>query len=543
MSAELTTGPVISSPIPPSAVGNDNPLGIKIKEITKPEEIRITDEKPKFKVSTSTSTTTTTTTEPSPTYPFSTSEPTFEAVSSTSESAAALDQFNKTDDPFQLGEEFEQDLFNGSDTNKNVREVDSGFINGLDVGAEEMYKVEVEPQVEDVDALEVGDQDSRSLFASSSTTSTTSETPLEDVKQVIVLDNFGEAKPINVVGTSELQFGGGSPDEDINTYDFLASSSSSPGPSTPMYIDSDGGSGAGAGAGHTEMSSSSSTTHASTTDAAEGTATTTSPQSEETFTESSPSSSSQSPVPESEETESSSEETAFGLMSSSAAPPSRIQSHQVSVTESAPLENEDLTNPEYPKLPEDLSQHQEEHAGNYAGNYADAEERSPGEPHLVPEWERNNATGHDTIHKEGEEEEEEGRTSDEESNSVFNNYGDVKASPSPSGFPAVAEQTTEEGHWLFHSYGGVNLDGDMMSENATKSEGEDEGRNSPKDDVESLKMMSGGEVGVLSRRISEEEKGHAMDEVQEEQDEGGKRGRAPIMGRYLSGETSFWDLI
>lgn len=530
-------------------MGNDNPLGIKIKEITKPEEIRITDEKPKFKVSTSTSTTTTTTTEPSPTYPFSTSEPTeatFEAVS-TSESATAFDQsFNKTtDDPFQLGEEFEQDLFNGSDTNKNVREVDSGFINGLDVGAEEAYK---EPQVEDVGpALEIGDQDSRSLFDSSSTTSTTTETPQqpqEDVKQVIVLDNFGEAKPINVVGTSELQFGGGSPDEDINTYDFLASSSSSSssfsslGSSTPMYIDPDGGS--GAGEGHTEKSISSSTTSASTTDAAEGSATTSPPQSEETFTEASLSSLSPSAVPESEEVESSSEETTFGLMSSSAAPPSRIQSHQVSVTESAPLENEDLTNPEYPKLPEDLSQHQEEHAGNYAGNYADAEERSPGEPHLVPEWERNNATGKDTI-----QEQEEGKTSDEETNSVFNNYGDQKASPSPSGSPSAAEQTTE-GHWLYHSYGGANLDGDMMSENATKGEGEDEGRisPSPKDDVESLKMMSGGgDVGVLRRRISEQEKGLAMDEEEEEQDEGGKSERGPIMGRYLSGEKSFWDLI
>lgn len=46
-------------------LANENPLGIKIKEITKPEEIRITDDKPKpfnpFKSTTTTTTTTTTT--------------------------------------------------------------------------------------------------------------------------------------------------------------------------------------------------------------------------------------------------------------------------------------------------------------------------------------------------------------------------------------------------------------------------------------------------------------------------------------------------
>lgn len=36
---------------------SDNPLGIKIKEITKPEEIRITDDKPKNQLPKSTSTT------------------------------------------------------------------------------------------------------------------------------------------------------------------------------------------------------------------------------------------------------------------------------------------------------------------------------------------------------------------------------------------------------------------------------------------------------------------------------------------------------
>lgn len=42
-------------------LANENPLGIKIKEITKPEEIRITDDKPKaFKPTKSTTTTTTT---------------------------------------------------------------------------------------------------------------------------------------------------------------------------------------------------------------------------------------------------------------------------------------------------------------------------------------------------------------------------------------------------------------------------------------------------------------------------------------------------
>lgn len=68
-------------------LANENPLGIKIKEITKPEEIRITDDKPKpfnpFK-STTTTTTTTTSTTTSPT-----------TVASTT--AAALDVTTETE--------------------------------------------------------------------------------------------------------------------------------------------------------------------------------------------------------------------------------------------------------------------------------------------------------------------------------------------------------------------------------------------------------------------------------------------------------------
>lgn len=44
---QSTTEPSVSSEEPPRAHNPDNPLGIKIKEITKPEEIRITDDKPK----------------------------------------------------------------------------------------------------------------------------------------------------------------------------------------------------------------------------------------------------------------------------------------------------------------------------------------------------------------------------------------------------------------------------------------------------------------------------------------------------------------
>lgn len=70
-------------------LANENPLGITIKEITKPEEIRITDDKPKpfnpFKSTTTTTTTTTTTVSPSTTT--TTTAETIESTTASTESA------------------------------------------------------------------------------------------------------------------------------------------------------------------------------------------------------------------------------------------------------------------------------------------------------------------------------------------------------------------------------------------------------------------------------------------------------------------------
>lgn len=71
-------------------LANENPLGIKIKEITKPEEIRITDDQPKpfnpFKSTTTTTTTTTTTSPTTTTISMAPTTPT--SVSTTVESSS-----------------------------------------------------------------------------------------------------------------------------------------------------------------------------------------------------------------------------------------------------------------------------------------------------------------------------------------------------------------------------------------------------------------------------------------------------------------------
>lgn len=538
-SPSLATSSSASAAVPPSAVGNDNPLGIKIKEITKPEEIRIIDEKPKFVVKVSSTTTTTTTTTESPstttttvTASSSSSSPSDAETTTDSYSTSTFDQFNKTDDPFQLDDAFEQDLVNTTDTNKNVREVhDGGFINGLDVGEEiEPEQVFDEPIVseDDNDASEV--HDLRAFVAGSSTTSSTTEnTPQmdmveaeqqqhKDVKQVIFVDNFGESKPITVSGTSDLQFGGGSPDEDINTYDFMASSSSAApsDTSTPVYIDENSGSSTG-GEFADDLAGKPSTNNEVYVTPGEITAETTGEDetTQETIlsldslaNNSTEGESGKSQEISSEEVETD-QETAFNSSSTTESSLSTSSSpvhHEVN--ENTPLENDDQTNPSYPKLPEDLTQHQ--HVSNI-GNYADAEERSPGEPHLVPEWERNNGTT---------------TTSEEETNSVF----DEQRSGENGG--------TTEGS-KFDETDGISLYGDMMSEKApvVGDEGEEVHANSdvdvksvpsPKEDVESLKMMS-----------SQGEQGRSSSSSYSWSRRSDHHGAA----RYFGGETSFWDLF
>lgn len=574
--AELVTAPstTSSSLTASNSNSNDNPLGIKIKEITKPEEIRITDEKPKFvvKVSTSTSSTTTSTTTPSSTTissssssltndPETTSDESLMSTVTSQSTATSFDQFNNTDDPFQLGSEFEQDLVNnGTDTNKNVREVnDGGFsLNALDdvddiieeEGQDQNPKEEQEIAPEDDEHNET-----RSMFSS------TEQSPIEmegsehkDIKQVIIVDRHGASKPITVIGSSNLQFGGGSPEEDVESFEYSPSHSSTSTTSS-SFID-DQGSGSGSGWGdiygvsnetttQSDLDGNDSTKHEifigvpGDVQPNEGSAAEEDASPDSLWDDSYNSTTAASVDLSSGEIQSSGENKFVNTtdevnMKSGDAP----HPHGMA-TEVAPLENDELSNPEYPKLPEDFSihpeeeqQHQDDHIFMHlsttapsVANFADVEERSPGEPHLVPEWERKNGTEKENLE---EEELNEGQAiSEEELNLVDENHeGELLSSSSSS------VEVTTEGK-LRKDFGGISLHDDMMSENSTE---ERRVSPSPKDDVESLKMRQ--EEGVRTEVDIKAEV-----EAERESYVGFDSKRTETLGRYMSKEMSLWDLF
>lgn len=118
-------------------LANENPLGIKIKEITKPEEIRITDDKPKpfnpFKSTTTTTTTTTTTMTPTTTSaPTATPTPTTIAPESSSE--AVTQSTTETTSLSSLSTETNEDS-STEDTNRASNSSDHESRDYMDDGA------------------------------------------------------------------------------------------------------------------------------------------------------------------------------------------------------------------------------------------------------------------------------------------------------------------------------------------------------------------------------------------------------------------------
>lgn len=175
----------------------------------------------------------------------------------------------------------------------------------------------------------------------------------------------------------------------------------------------------------------------------------------------------------------------------------KVSPSDTTVADRTPFQNDELTNPEYPNIPEDLTIHgEQEHpedqmfihsspATPLSDHYVDAQKRSPGEPHLIPEWERTNGTEEmANFEEENMEEESHGKgDSSEETNLVDGGNGKSSEPTTTSSFR--------------FDIGDINLEDDMMEENSTE-----EKRNSPspKDDVESLKMRH--ETESNSERMS-----------------------------------------
>lgn len=544
-----------------SATGNDNPSGIKIKEITKPEEIRITDEKPKFvvKVSTTTSTTTPSTTISSSTTndPETTSEGSPISTSPVVSQSTSFDhdQFNNTDDPFQLGSDFEQELTaNGTDTNKNVREVnDGGF--SLNALADEGDPIEEEEeQIEEENKSKekrepAAEDDTRSMFSS------TEQSPVEmegsehkDIKQVIIVDRHGASKPITVIGSSNLQFGGGSPEEDVDSFEYSPSHSSTSATSSPNADDQGSGSGSGWGEIYgannetttpSDLDGNDSTKHEifigipEDVQSIEGSAAEDDASPDSLWDDSYNSTTESSVELNSREMELSDENKFVNTTEDAKKPSGDAHLPQGTVTEVTPSENDELSNPEYPKLPEDFSihpeeeqQHPEDHIFMHLSttspsvvNFADVEERSPGEPHLVPEWERKNGTEKENL----EEELNGGQVISEEELNLVDETHEGEISSSVEG--------TTDGK-LRMDFGGISLHDDMMSENSTE---ERRVSPSPKDDVESLKMRQ--EEGVTQTEVE------IKAEIDAERESFVEIDSKRTEGRYMSKEMSLWDLF
>lgn len=169
------------NPSPSLQFANENPLGIKIKEITKPEEIRITDDKPKpynpFK-STTTTTTTSTTTMPSTT-----------TVESTSEEVTSEEVGNGISTSTIMGistenprETFTEDTNQSSNEHESRDYMDDGAFNGdsSTSGApptKSSAEGEVEPQVllVSADSNSIGDDSGNKSVRQTTENSTSGE--------------------------------------------------------------------------------------------------------------------------------------------------------------------------------------------------------------------------------------------------------------------------------------------------------------------------------------------------------------------------------
>ncbi|XP_058814356.1 uncharacterized protein LOC131678303 [Topomyia yanbarensis] len=199
--AASTATPESSTPVKvlmPAA--SNNPLGIKIKEITKPEEIRLTDSRPKMS----------TTTTIAPSSNDDTDRPTTASSVSYGEEANNLEHLdlNVTDD--------------GEDGMKNVRHTDEDMIsNGTSEVTESGEGSTASPS--DSDELEVSSEGSSSTvkMTSPSTTTTTTgrpeerpdavsknDKPLPAVVQIgdkLVIVDHNQPKPITVIQVEEVE--------------------------------------------------------------------------------------------------------------------------------------------------------------------------------------------------------------------------------------------------------------------------------------------------------------------------------------------------
>lgn len=238
-------------------LANDNPLGIKIKEITKPEEIRITDDKPKpfnpFKSTSTTTTTTTTTTTatPSTTTTVKTSTEAITKISSTTElMSTSTVSSTSTEIPRDSNETTEDtNQSNGDHESRDYVSDDALFADASNAPPTKASKEEgeVEPQVllGSADSNTIGDDtgnksvrqtvesstsndfdqssESSSEFYSSTTESAIeSSTPLSDAtstessgeavdlvsstpKNLVVVRHGGKTESFHISGTDGLQ--------------------------------------------------------------------------------------------------------------------------------------------------------------------------------------------------------------------------------------------------------------------------------------------------------------------------------------------------
>ncbi|XP_031623752.1 flocculation protein FLO11 [Contarinia nasturtii] len=255
----LTTTTAGSSTIveknPMLQLANDNPLGIKIKEITKPEEIRITDDKPKpynpFK-----STTTTTTTASIPTTAESTVEAITKFLSTTETSSTSTISSISTELPRDSYESSTVDTNQSSGEHESRDYMDDGVLGDDRLSSSDApptkasAKGEVEPQLllvsadsntigDDVgnksvrqttenstnDGIDQSSESSSEFFSSTTTdnpfqssTSTFSESPStennggEEIdlvsstpKNLVVVRHGGKTESFHISGVDELQ--------------------------------------------------------------------------------------------------------------------------------------------------------------------------------------------------------------------------------------------------------------------------------------------------------------------------------------------------
>lgn len=240
--------------IPMYDLANENPLGIKIKEITKPEEIRFTDDKPKpynpFKSSTTT-TTTTTTASPNSSTVIETSTEAIKKLSTTESTSTSTVISISTEPPKDSNESSTEDSNQLSGEHESRDYMDDGALSGdeLTSGAppiKAFAEGEVEPQVllASADSNTIGDnsgnksvrqtvennasseidqssENSSELFGSSSESTSESSTPSYVVssersgeesnlasstpKNLVVVRHGGKTESFLLSGVEELQ--------------------------------------------------------------------------------------------------------------------------------------------------------------------------------------------------------------------------------------------------------------------------------------------------------------------------------------------------